>query len=160
MPEVDGRYEYHKPFNFACMFRKEPIKVGNRDVSFLIYRCRLNGKGYAWYISYVENGGNPCGNNDVDFYTAPSSYQDGRDETNDLLPPVCNWEPTSTNGILPSPILTIHDPDSFDDSEDRDDSMAVIDDGSSSQTEDDRRPTINLDSSMEEDFTPDFDTTR
>lgn len=136
--EVDGQYLFVKMHNGAGMFEKDPTMYNGRIVSFTIYRCPLQNKKHSWYISYTSDGNLPGTTSDVDFYSAPALYQEGRPETNDPLPPTSNWTVISVGGLEPVPNIDILEGDGVDIDSDR--SMVVIDDESSSQPDTDIPP--------------------
>jgi hypothetical protein len=136
VPEITGQYIFVKKFNDACLFEKAPTIFQGKFVTFSMYRCKLQNKKSAWFISYRDDNGNPGDNGDYDFYSAPALYIEGDMSTNDVLPPSNTWEVLIDRAIGPAPQITIIDGEIGDVDSDR--SMGVVmDDESSSQNDPD-----------------------
>lgn len=152
--ELEGQYQFVRMHNNAGMFEKAPTMYNGRLVTFTMYRCKLQNNRHAWYISYTTDGGLPGTSNDIDFYTAPALYQEGRPETNDLLPPTSSWTESTGNGVAPPPTITIIDGEPRDIDSDR--SMVVIDDESSNPDIDIPHLNPNDDSLDLDDYSPSY----
>ena len=136
-PEIDGQYTFVKFEGKAGMFQKAPTMYHGKSIVFSLYRCKMQNYSYSWFISYVPDGGPPGTQADRDYYSAPSQYMDGYEGTNDLTPPAHGWESVSEYGIPPAPkIVVLVDGETIDELDDREDSMVVMDDESSSQADD------------------------
>ena len=154
IPEIVGEYNYARIHNDACMFERDEVFFRGKLVTFTLYRCRLQNKKYAWFISYTDDGGLPGHTSDWDFYTAPSLYQEGHEETNDILPPLSTWEVIG-DAIGPAPQITIINADVEDVDSDR--SLQVVDDESSSQNDTEPPALSPNDDSMDmDDYSPAF----
>jgi hypothetical protein len=51
----------------------------------------MNDQNYCWFISHVIEGKNPGTKTDIDYYSAPSPYNERYKDTNDVLPPFSGW---------------------------------------------------------------------
>jgi hypothetical protein len=136
-PEIDGQYSFVRLEGKAGMFQKAPTMYHGKSTVFSLYRCKLQNYTYSWFISDVPEGEDPGTRADKDYYCAPSSYMDGYVDMNDLTPPSHGWESVSEYGIPPAPkIVVFIDGETIDELDDREDSMVVMDDESSSQADD------------------------
>ena len=159
VPEITGQYIFSRLYNGACLFEKIPILFRGKCVKFSMYRCKLQNKKYAWFISYRDDDGNPGDAGDFDFYSAPALYVEGREDTNDVLPPTSTWELITDHGVAPAPEIAIIDGDIMvgDAASDSDGSMRVVmDDESSSQNDTDPPALSPNDDSLDMDDYPTY----
>ncbi len=151
--EANGDYTFVKILNNAALFQKSPTLYAGKPSVFSLYRCKLQSKEYAWFISIAPDGEVPGTSKDRDFYSAPSRYQEMYEDTNDVLPPNIGWNVANQHGKGPAPKITIYDLDAVEDIDDRNDSMNIMDDAS---TSDEQVPSLQENDDFDVDYPPPY----
>ncbi len=65
---------------------------------FMVYRCVMRNDSHHWFISSIPPGKEYGTNQDVDYFSIPSSYEPRYPSfTDDVFPPKKGWKATSAN---------------------------------------------------------------
>lgn len=117
--EVNGTYHLDGTYGGAGIYRKRGV-YGNLPVSYSLYRC-ANIHACRWYISIIAANCEPGSVDDIDFYMCDT-------HVTDRSPPRVQWIPCQgSHTRYPAPIIT-YTTEYNDDSDDREDSVAAVDD--------------------------------
>ncbi|KAG5183595.1 hypothetical protein JKP88DRAFT_316761 [Tribonema minus] len=81
--EVNGDYHRCSEKSDNCPMYEMPTEFHGQQVSFQLFRCRLDQQHQRWYLSIVPQGQRPGTNQDIDFYEASVT----RDMANSMYPP-------------------------------------------------------------------------
>jgi hypothetical protein len=91
IPQINGQYHFSRIHRDSAIFIKPPTMFKNERANFNLYRCKMSTENYCWFISHVHEGKDPGTQSDIDYYSAPSPYNERYKDTNDVLPPVTGW---------------------------------------------------------------------
>ena len=102
-PHINGIYLYVKKAPHGSLFQKV-TDLDGVTCKFSIYRWFMRNNIYLWFISQTP-AGNEHGTKDTDFYSAPSSFEQNKAYSDEVLPPIYCWKSTNTQEPAPNLVL-------------------------------------------------------